>query len=134
MSGKIRIKYLNNDGGGFAETCEVDPGTTAVAFLENRGVSPAQYKICLRRCDDSGNVSSETPTADTPLRPGDSSPACRSRPRARKRRRLSSLKSGGLHAARRAPPASLMPTERSFPSCHHPHRTRSIALLAGPRP
>ena len=71
MSEKFQIKYLNNDGGGFAETCEVEAGTTAVAFLEKRGVSPAHYKIRLRRCDDSGNVISETPTADARLRPGD---------------------------------------------------------------
>lgn len=71
MSEKFQIKYLNNDGGGFAETCELEPGTSVAQFLEKKGVSPAQYKIRLRRRDDEGNVTSETPTADAPLRPGD---------------------------------------------------------------
>jgi len=49
MSEKFQIKYLNNDGGGFAETCELEPGTSVAQFLEKKGVSPAQYKIRLRR-------------------------------------------------------------------------------------
>lgn len=71
MSEKFQIRYLNNDGGGFAETCELDPGTTVTQFLEKKGVNPSQYKIRLRRRDESGSVTSETPTADVELKSGD---------------------------------------------------------------
>ena len=71
MSEKFQVKYLNNDGGGFAETCELEPGTSVAQFLEKKGVSPAQYKIRLRRTGEQGQVTSETPTADTQLKAGD---------------------------------------------------------------
>lgn len=71
MSERLKIKYLNNDGGGFAETCELEPGATVAQFLEQRGVSPERYKIRLRRRGPDGTVTSETPTADTPLQEGD---------------------------------------------------------------
>lgn len=71
MNPTIEIKYLNNDGGGFAETCRLEPGTTVAQFLEKRGVSASQYKIRLRRRDEQGQVVSETPTSETPLQNGD---------------------------------------------------------------
>jgi hypothetical protein len=65
------IKYLNNDGGGFAETVTLEPGTTVAQFLAKREIATERYKIRLRRRDEQGLVSAETPTGDTPLRTGD---------------------------------------------------------------
>ena len=71
MNSKLLIKYLNNDGGGFAETCEVETGCTVQQFLQSKGIEPHQYTIRLRRHGANGCATSETPTAHTELQADD---------------------------------------------------------------
>ena len=47
----MRILYVNNDGGGFADYIEVAPGTTVDRFFAERlpGRPPADYLIRVNR-------------------------------------------------------------------------------------
>ena len=46
----MRILYINNDGGGFADYVEVAEGTTVDKFFENRGGGkPGDYLIRVNR-------------------------------------------------------------------------------------
>ena len=67
----MKILYVNNDGGGFADTVEADEGTTVSAFFAARvsGRKPADYLIRVNRLPSSadqvlrdGNRVTITPT------------------------------------------------------------------------
>lgn len=46
----MRIMYINNDGGGFADHIEVAEGTTVQAFFNDRvGGKPGDYLIRVNR-------------------------------------------------------------------------------------
>jgi hypothetical protein len=47
----MRILYLNNDGGGFADHVEVEAGTTVAGFFAERmpGRQPADHLIRVNR-------------------------------------------------------------------------------------
>ena len=48
----MRIFFINNDGGGFADHIEVEPGTTALQLFERelgRHSKPEDYLICVNR-------------------------------------------------------------------------------------
>ena len=60
----MKILYVNNDGGGFADTIEVDEGATVASLFADKvsGRKPADYLIRVNRL----------PAApDQPLREGD---------------------------------------------------------------
>jgi hypothetical protein len=40
-----RIRYINNEGGGFADTIEVPSGTTIGQFVRERVSNPGNYHI-----------------------------------------------------------------------------------------
>ncbi len=60
----VRVLFINNNGGGFAERIEVPAGTTLADFLEQRlpGYCPSNYLIRLNR---------QAATADSVLNDGD---------------------------------------------------------------
>ena len=60
----MRILYVNNDGGGFADTVEVADGTTVSKFFaeQSPGKKPSDYLIRVNRLPAS---------ADQLLQPGD---------------------------------------------------------------
>jgi hypothetical protein len=47
----MKIHFINNDGGGFADTLEVEPGTTVGSFFAKKmgDVDPANYHIRVNR-------------------------------------------------------------------------------------
>ena len=47
----MRLLFINNDGGGFADHVEADEGTTVIQFFEKRlpGRKPADYLIRVNR-------------------------------------------------------------------------------------
>jgi hypothetical protein len=48
----MRIFFINNDGGGFADNIEVEPGTTCLQLFERelgRHAKPEDYLICVNR-------------------------------------------------------------------------------------
>lgn len=47
----MKILYVNNDGGGFADTAEVDEGTTVASLFADKvsGRKPADYLIRVNR-------------------------------------------------------------------------------------
>ena len=47
----MRVLFINNDGGGFADHIEVDPGTTAAQLFRQRlpGREPEDYLIRVNR-------------------------------------------------------------------------------------
>lgn len=58
-----RIHFINNNGGGFADTVEVPEGTSIAAFLQQQGITnPADYNIRVNRMPVAAN---------TLLNPGD---------------------------------------------------------------
>jgi hypothetical protein len=60
----MRILFINNDGGGFADTIEVAEGTSVAALFAERmsGRKPTDYHIRVNRLPV---------TADQVLQPGD---------------------------------------------------------------
>ena len=60
----MRVLYINNDGGGFADHIEVADGTSVAALFEQRlpGREPADYQIRVNR---------QPAAADQVLREGD---------------------------------------------------------------
>ena len=47
----MRILYINNDGSGFADHMDVEPGVTVQTFFERqvKGARPADYLIRVNR-------------------------------------------------------------------------------------
>ena len=47
----MRVLFLNNEGGGFADHVEVEPGTSVAKFLADKlpGRSPADFLIRVNR-------------------------------------------------------------------------------------
>jgi hypothetical protein len=47
----MRIMFINNDGGGFADYIEIEPGTTVSQLFSQRlpGQDPAHYHIRINR-------------------------------------------------------------------------------------
>jgi hypothetical protein len=47
----MKVLYINNDGGGFADFVEVEPGTTVAQFFSERlpQRTPADYLIRVNR-------------------------------------------------------------------------------------
>lgn len=45
----MRVLFLSNDAGGFAEYFEVKPGTTVDQFLAARNYDPSNYNIRVNR-------------------------------------------------------------------------------------
>jgi hypothetical protein len=47
----MKVLYINNDGGGFADYVEVEPGTTVAQFFSDRlsQRAPADYLIRVNR-------------------------------------------------------------------------------------
>ena len=48
----MKILFINNDGGGFADHIEVEPDTTAQSLFEQelgRHAKPEDYLICVNR-------------------------------------------------------------------------------------
>lgn len=50
-NGKIKVKFINNDGGGFADVIEIPAGMTVKEFFVSRmaGADPANYLIRVNR-------------------------------------------------------------------------------------
>ena len=62
----ISVRYINREGGGYAETYEVEDSTKVEDFISQRGIAAADYIIRLKR-----GVDKFTPTPDEVLREGD---------------------------------------------------------------
>jgi sulfur carrier protein ThiS len=45
----MKVLFLSNDAGGFAEYKEIQPGTTVDAFLRAQGYDPANYNVRVNR-------------------------------------------------------------------------------------
>lgn len=47
----MKIFFINNDGGGFADNVDVEPGTTVAQFFQQRmkGAKPSDYLIRVNR-------------------------------------------------------------------------------------
>jgi hypothetical protein len=46
----MKVLFINNDGGGFADYIEVEPGTTVAKLFDDRiGGKPADYLIRVNR-------------------------------------------------------------------------------------
>ena len=59
----MKILFINNNGGGFADTIEVPPGTTVRTLFDDKiGGKPADYLIRVNR---------QPSTADQQLQEGD---------------------------------------------------------------
>ena len=45
----MKVLFLSNENGGFAEYVEIEEGTTVSQFLENRDLAAASYNIRVNR-------------------------------------------------------------------------------------
>jgi hypothetical protein len=45
----MKVLFLSNDAGGFAEYKEIQPNTTVDAFLRAQGYDPANYNVRVNR-------------------------------------------------------------------------------------
>jgi len=48
----VKIFFINNDGGGFADHVEIEPGTTALQLFERemgKYARPEDFLICINR-------------------------------------------------------------------------------------
>lgn len=70
--GTIRIQFINNDGGGYAEFVNVDPGTTLQQLFDRRmaNANPAKYMIRVNREPKPANyvLQSEDKVSVTPTK------------------------------------------------------------------
>ena len=46
---QIRIKYINNDGNGFADYVNIESGTTVGQFLASKGQNAANLQVTVNR-------------------------------------------------------------------------------------
>ena len=59
----MKVLYINNDGAGFADYVEIEPGTTVTAFFNQKcGGKPSNYLIRVNR---------QPVASDTVLQPED---------------------------------------------------------------
>jgi sulfur carrier protein ThiS len=45
----MKILFLSNDAGGFAEYQEIQEGETVSSFLSSRGINPSDYTVRVNR-------------------------------------------------------------------------------------